>query len=501
MRSGCPHHVTYHGEIFVLRVWCFVSTIFVLASAGWTQEITHAQGEIAGEVTTSSAILQSRLTSGSYPFEDDVPGSPGVAQFEIADNPEFEGARYTEWLEASAESDFVVKTKVSGLRPATRYYYRLVFGANRDETERGPVRSFTTLQGAEGESPVSFVVVTGLSFRNFDFHYKEEDKALGFPALETIREMSPDFMVFTGDNVYYDVPMFPRGKTQYDLRKKWHEQFVRPRFVDLFAEVPTYWMKDDHDFRYNDADRSSDLPPSPELGISTFVEQAPVVDPADRDAKTYRTHRIGRDLQIWLVEGRDYRSPMLMENGPEKTLWGFEQRQWLMDTVLASDATFKILVSPTPMIGPDDARMPGPPFEGQDRLKRDNHADDHGYSYERDLFFDFLLENKMLEKHFYVVCGDRHWQYHSISPEGVEEFSCGAIIDENSRLGRQPGDPDSNDPEGKIRQPYTMEEVTGGFLRIETSRTSGKPVLTFTFHDEFGETLYRVVKTAGADSP
>jgi alkaline phosphatase/alkaline phosphatase D len=96
------------------------------------------------------------------------------------------------------------------------------------------------------------------------------------------------------------------------------------------------------------------------------------------------------------------------------------------------------------------------------------------------------------------VCGDRHWQYHSISPEGFEEFSCGAIHDANSRLGRRPGDPESNDPEARIRQPYTQDEPSGGFLMVRVAPGGdGEPAaLSFTWYDEHGVELYSTIKTA-----
>lgn len=62
--------------------------------------------------------------------------------------------------------------------------------------------------------------------------------------------------------------------------------------------------------------------------------------------KTYRTVRWGKDLQIWMVEGRDFRSPNTMEDGPEKTIWGAEQMAWFKRTVQASDATFRVLTHP-----------------------------------------------------------------------------------------------------------------------------------------------------------
>ena len=280
-----------------------------------------------------------------------------------------------------------------------------------------------------------------------------------------------------------------------ELRQKWHEQFVQPRYSDLFAEVPTYWEKDDHDYRFNDCDNTTDATPSPELGAAMFLEQVPVVDPADPDPVTYRTHRISRDLQIWLTEGRDYRSPNMMPPGPEKTLWGLEQRAWLQRTLLESDATFKILISPTPLIGPDDARQAGRLAEGHDAIKRDNHSDPEGFQDERDAFFQWLLDNGFLEKHVYIVTGDRHWQYHSIHPAGFEEFSSGALVDANSRLGRNPGDPESTDPDATIIQPFTSAEPTGGFLHV-TVVPGSDPTLVFRFFDENGALLHEVRKVA-----
>lgn len=98
------------------------------------------------------------------------------------------------------------------------------------------------------------------------------------------------------------------------------------------------------------------------------------------------------------------------------------------------------------------------------------------------------------------MCGDRHWQYHSIHPAGVEEFACGALVDANSRPGRKPGDPKSTDPDAQIKQPYLQDPPSGGFLLVRCSPAEGDmPArLALEFYDEHGELLYREVKTAKA---
>ena len=150
------------------------------------------------------------------------------------------------------------------------------------------------------------------------------------------------------------------------MRRKYHLQFNQPRFHDLFKQMGTYWEKDDHDYRFNDADPYQDLDIPHELGIKNFREQLPVVDPNDLSAKTYRTFRMSKDLQIWMVEGRDYRSANNLEDGPDKTIWGKEQFNWLKKSLLESDATFKLLISPTPMVGPDMVSF------SEDNPKNDN---------------------------------------------------------------------------------------------------------------------------------
>jgi len=447
---------------------------------------------MTGEVTHTSVILQSRLTSVSGLTDGDVSGRSGVARFALSEYDDFRSVRMTDWLMAGPAGDFIIKIKVDNLKPATRYYYRLIYGADQKSMQTGETCSFRTLQGRAGTNEVSFVVVTGMNYMSFHYGklksgrrtgagaYSGEDKSLGFPALATMLKMKPDFFVGTGDNVYYDSHDDREATALKDLRRKWHEQFVQPRFVELFRHVPTYWEKDDHDHRYNDCDCEGSRAPSSELGIRTFREQVPVVDPLDPEAKTYRTHRVNRHLQIWLVEGRDYRSPNRMPDGPDKTLWGAEQIAWLKRTLLESDATWKLLISPTPMVGPDDA------------YKIDNHTNHKGFRHEGRAFFDWIKDRQLDQRGFHVICGDRHWQYHSVDPSGIEEFSSGALVDSNARLGRDPGDPKSTDPDAAIRQLHSQTAASGGFLKVTVQNDAG---IRFEFFDENGRSLYHTVKS------
>jgi alkaline phosphatase D len=465
----------------------YLSLLLLLAVQPCSAEIYQAQGELAGEVTHTSALLQSRITAIPGPELDadgDVPGKQAVAYFEWSESADFSQATRSKWTEARAAHDFIIRTQASALKPGTQYHYRLIFGETRESVKTGPTRTFRTLSDS---GKVSFCMGSCMNYHAFTqgkangggpITATEEDKRLGYPSFAAMAALKPDFFIGTGDIVYYDHPPKTAAKTLPELRRKWHEQFRFPRMIEFFAHTPAYWSKDDHDFRFNDADLGSiQKLPTPATGIEVFREQMPVFETGDRVTPMYRTHRVHQHLQLWFTEGRDYRSPNKQPDGAQKSIWGSEQRAWLQSTLKASDARWKVIITPTPMVGPDR------------NSKTDNHTNLAGFKHEADSFFQWLRDNDL--KNVLTFCGDRHWQYHSIHPLGVEEFSVGALNDENAIRGEKPGGPKTTDPEGLIKQPYLYSEPTGGFLHVTIS-DDGQLVLNH--HDDHGKVMNSVTK-------
>lgn len=149
-------------------------------------------------------------------------------------------------------------------------------------------------------------------------------------------------------------------------------------------------MKDDHDLLKDDVFPGSggygEL--SFEDGLKMWYENAPLHE------KAYRTIRWGKDLQIWLMEGREYRSANTREDSPQKTIWGQEQVTWFKETMASSDATFRLLFSATPMVGPDREN------------KKDNHVN-KAFNIEGEWLRQYLSS----QEGTFVINGDRHWQY------------------------------------------------------------------------------------------
>jgi alkaline phosphatase D len=224
-----------------------------------------------------------------------------------------------------------------------------------------------------------------------------------------------------------------------------------PTNVAFHRQVASYFIKDDHDTWMNDCWPGQQTQFMGEFtfeqGLAVFREQVGMND------LTYRSIRWGKDLQIWMVEGRDFRSPNNMPDGPKKTIWGKEQKAWFKDTVQASDATFRVLISPTPVVGPDRTN------------KKDNHAN-KGFTHEGDELRQFIAT----QKNMVVVCGDRHWQYTSVDKEtSVREYSCGPASDQHAGGW-------SND---KRLPEHRYLNVIGGFLEGVVEHENDTPILIF----------------------
>ena len=394
--------------------------------------------------------------------EGESPGAVGQVRIRYSMNKDLSGSVSTDWITVKAENDYVHQFKLSGLKSATAYFVQVdardVGGEKVTATSKG---SFGTPAPASSWQDVSFTVVTGQS-------YWDLDDRQGYHIYPAMAKLSPNFIVPTGDTVYLDSEA-PRARTIPLARYHWHRMYSLPRHVDFHRQVPGYWEVDDHDSWINDGWPTATAkwmnPLTFNQGFDVYREQVPL------DDKTYRTIRWGNGLQIWMVEGRLYRSPNNMKDSPDKTIWGKEQMAWLKRSISQSDAKFRVLISPTPIVGPD-----------RDKGKNDNHAND-SFATEGDAFRLWTKDQGL--KNFYTCCGDRHWQYMSIDPKsGLREFSCGPASDQHA--GGNPKQPDW--------QPFLR--VKGGFLSVSINQVDGTPTIAFRHHNVKGKVVHEFSATA-----
>ncbi|MEO0330887.1 MAG: alkaline phosphatase D family protein, partial [Bacteroidota bacterium] len=425
------------------------------------------------ELTANEAIVWTRLCGQEKPnpviherkpkvfrhplnFDENMPvnemdgavrGAEGYVRVIVESDQSSEAS---EWLVAEAKEDHTVHISLEGLTPDTQYTIQLEGKAQQsDENTATLSGSFRTPPADTVAAPVSFTSSTCQYFWSYD------DSVAGFKTYLSMAELAPDFFVQTGDYVYYDKPG-PKSTNPEKARHKWHAINGWPSLINFFRETPTYFIKDDHDLLSDDS--HAQTPDYWELsyaeGLVIWEENVPMKE------LPYRTVRWGQDLQVWLLEGREYRSANQAPDGEGKTILGQQQKHWLTQTLSESDATFKIVISATPVVGPDR------------KNKTDNHSN-AAFQTEGEWLRELLSQHE----NTYVINGDRHWQY--VSQDSVTqliEFGSGPVSDSHVqgwKAGKQPE--------------HRYLNLIGGFLGVTVERESGQPRLTFTHYNVNGE--------------
>jgi alkaline phosphatase D len=149
-----------------------------------------------------------------------------------------------------------------------------------------------------------------------------------------------------------------------------------------------------------------------------------------------------------------------MRDGPDKSIWGPEQKAWFKRTVQESDATFRVLISPTPLVGPDREN------------KNDNHANE-GFAHEGKELRQFMAARGNM----IVINGDRHWQYVSVDDDtGLREFGTGPHSNEHASGWKQED----------VRPEHQYLKLQGGFLQVNVIREEGIPKMILRHRDVDG---------------
>jgi alkaline phosphatase D len=462
-----------------------------------------ALGAKIGEVSDTSAIVHTRLTASpqrnnrgySFPIyphslsreelrairmpdglsvadlEGACPGRAGWVRLRYGTTATLDGSQMTPWERTVAASDFTAKFALRGLRPETRYFVAVETRAPDGEAiRRAATGQFRTAPPAGQWRELRFAVITCSD-------YACRDSLEGPKTFRAIHQLQPDFLVHTGDCVYYDLDL-PFATSVELARFHWHRLYSQATVVDCLSAMPSYWLKDDHDTFEDDCWPTR---PPQRVAPMTYQDLAPVFrEQLPVGEQPYRKFRWGKGVEIWLLEGRDFRSPNPAPDGPAKTLWGREQKEWLQRTLLASDADFRVLISPSCIVGPG-----GEPERAHFQLPEggaDSHGDG-GFAHEGREFRHWVREHRLTN--LIIINGDRHWQYHSVDPEtGLQEFSCGAVADLHSVKSATEG-----------RGYYRFRRLGGGFISVSLAGSPKRPELHMRHHNPSGEVVYETTVT------
>jgi alkaline phosphatase D len=305
------------------------------------------------------------------------------------------------------ETDFTLTVPLENLSPGTRYRYYIIV---KDPDQRSAFRQrvaaqgeFTTLLEPAASVPVTFAWSGDLGGQE-----RCRQGEVGYSIFDTIREQKPDFFIFLGDTIYGDnvcasPPNEPGSNfiatTLAEYRAKHHYQRGAAALRRLLQSVPVYVMWDDHEVKNNFA---GPFEPQMVAGLQAFREYWPIHANISEPHRLYRTIRYGADLEMFLLDTRQYRSRNADPDGPAKTMLGAAQLQWLLEALATSTATWKVIVTSVPLSVPKAGGLAVPGYDGWA-----GGTDGTGFERERQIIVDAILEQRLSNVVF--LGGDIHW--------------------------------------------------------------------------------------------
>lgn len=394
-------------------------------------------------------------------------------------------------IQTTFEHDYTAKVLLSGLRPNQLYRYSVLTAEpEAQDHELQPSGdaggSFRTAVPPDRHQPVTFVWSGDLGGQQ---HCRRGVD--GYPIFDQVLRASPTFAVLLGDSIYADdrCPSPPNepgsdftASTVDQYRAKHRYQREAAALQRLLRSVPVFVMWDDHEVRNNFSGTQDPWMPA---GRQALLEYWPIASPADDPTRLYRTIRWGKDVEIFLLDTRQYRSANAEKDGPGKTMLGSAQRQWLLDGLARSDATWKFIVTSVPLSNPKGGTTAVP---GNDSWARG--ADGTGFFTELQSIVHGILTRSI--RNIVWLAGDVHYaQVNRYDPDrdgtpDFHEFICGP-------LSAAPGRPLPPNPDLNPTTLYT----DGGFPNFGVIAVEGD-ALTLTLRDATG--AVRFAQTLHASS-
>jgi alkaline phosphatase D len=315
-----------------------------------------------------------------------------------------------------------------------------------DQIEIGTFRTAPSANMTSNSSAISFIWGADLGGQDY---CRNADEG-GYSIFKSMLSLNADFFIANGDMIYADGacpaqgPIFNNStnnqtitwtnipgdfKSLADPSVEWnnvtevrslfleHWKYNRndTYFKEFLRNVSMYSQWDDHEIINDFGSKwpywnlfSIDREGYPNLvkeGTNAFLYYSPLDSNSnknnnytvnDSNKRIYRSFNWGKDLDLFIIDARSYRSQNHIADAPDsnKTLLGDEQLQWLRQELSNSNATWKVISSDVPISIPTGSNAS---ILGRDGWANGNETSNYSYytGFERELT-DLL---KLIDEH------------------------------------------------------------------------------------------------------
>ncbi|MBI1386939.1 MAG: alkaline phosphatase [bacterium] len=415
-----------------------------LCNAPAFQDYAKRHGQLHDDLLVHGPLLGC-VTSESARFWARTADEYGLS-ISLSDSPDMQTARQHAWAITKAENDYTATLDIGGLKPDTRYYYRLYVNG----VQKTPVYSFKTFP--EPDKPSKFQIGFG--------------GGAGYtPPFErmwnTIDSHDPLAFLFMGDNVYIDSPTQPNVQRYCYYRRQ-----SRPEFSNFTARRGIFAVWDDHDFVDNDSGGGPEIDTPPwKIPVWKLFQQNwanPAYGGGEAHPGCWFSFSIA-DVDFILLDSRYYREDPKTVESP--SMLGAAQKQWLFDTLKQCKGTFKVIASPVPWsLGAKPGSLD--PWQG--------------YQQERDEIFSFIHDNRI--EGVVLLSADRHrsdaWKIERKNAYDLYEFESSRLTNIHTH-GLMP----------EAMFGYN-EKCSFGLLTFDTTRTD--PTVSFEIINIDDELIHKI---------
>ena len=330
-------------------------TVFAQEGNNKSLELTH--GIASGDVTNDSAVVWARSNREAQMH----------VEYDTYSNFSQSNSLNSTSL-ANQTTDYTARAKLEGLNPDTVYYYRIWFSAPHlyqdysDNTLHSEplVGSFRTAPDPSSPTikPISFIFAGDLGGQK---HCRQAATG-GYSIFKNMTQLSPDFFIANGDMIYAADKCPIEGPSDNwknipgnfsgiaDPSVNWtnseqvrdtyleHWQYNRadPYLQSFLQSVSMYSQWDDHEvindfgalWQYWNSinkDRKGYANIVNE-GRDAFFNYSPIDRNLDDKDRIYRSFNWGPNLDVFILDGRSYRSPNILADTSDnnKTMLGSE---------------------------------------------------------------------------------------------------------------------------------------------------------------------------------